>query len=315
MKPISGCSEPFSIFQSNRFNGGWTVKVGIDSYCYHRFFGEVYPQQSPAPRQMSLEDFLDRAKDLDVDGVSLESCFFPRVDWNYLADIRGILDSYKLDRVYAWGHPDGLEGGASRQAYDDMLAGIERAKAIGADVMRVVGSSLRFRHQPHEPQLERLARMFSDAMKVAERYGVRLAVENHIDFTAEEMLRLITGVNSSYLGVNFDTGNFVRLLDDPIKGMEKLAKYVCATHIKDLKPQKGVAADEWYFFSSTPVGDGIVDNLRLAQLLAEVGYQGFLAVEIDFLHPDYRGDEDEAVARSIRELKTIAATLDDKTTK
>lgn len=291
------------------------MKVGIDSYCYHRFFGEVYPQQSPAPRQMSLEDFLDRAKDLEVDGVSLESCFFPSLDRNYLADIKGILDNYKFDRVYAWGHPDGLEGGTNRQAYDDMLASIERAKDIGADVMRVVGSSLMFRHQPHEPQLERLTRMFSDAIKVAEQYNIRLAVENHIDFTAEEMLRLTTGVNSSYLGVNFDTGNFVRLLDDPIKGMEKLAKYVYATHIKDLKTQKGVAADEWYFFSSTPVGDGIVDNLQLARLLANVGYQGFLAVEIDFLHPEYRGDEDEAVAKSIRELKKIAAALDDKTTR
>ncbi|MGC1784744.1 MAG: sugar phosphate isomerase/epimerase family protein [Acidobacteriaceae bacterium] len=264
---------------------------------------------------MSLEDFLYRAKELDVDGVSLESCFFPGLDWNYLADIKGILDALKLDRVYAWGHPNGLEGGTNQPAYDDMLASIERAKAIGADVIRVVGSSLMFRHQPHEPQLERLTRMFSEAIKIAERYGIRLAVENHIDFTAEEMLRLVTGVNSSYLGVNFDTGNFVRLLDDPIKGMEKLAKYVYATHIKDLKPQKGVAADEWYFFSSTPVGDGIVDNLQLARLLADVGYRGFLAVEIDFLHPDYQGGEDEAVAKSIRELKKIAAALDGMATK
>ena len=55
--------------------------------------------------------------------------------------------------------------------------------------------------------------------------------------------------------------------------MEKLAKYVYATHIKDLKPQKGVAADEWYFFSSAPVGDGIVDNMQLARLLARAGYR------------------------------------------
>jgi len=46
------------------------MKIGIDSYCYHRFFGEVYPQQK-APRPMSLEDFLRRARELEVDGVSL----------------------------------------------------------------------------------------------------------------------------------------------------------------------------------------------------------------------------------------------------
>src|SRR4030095_5092373 len=255
------------------------MKVGIDSYCYHRFFGEVYPQQQKA-QHMSLEDFLRRAKELEVDGVSLESCFFPRQDLEYLAGVKKILDGYGLDRVYAWGHPDGLEGGANERAYDEMVGSIEYARAIGADVMRVVGSSLMFRKQPHEPQLERLARMFSQAVKVAEKYNVRLAVENHIDFTSDEMLRLIADVNSLYLGINFDTGNFVRLLDDPVKGMEKLAKYVYATHIKDLKPQKGVPADEWYFFSSAPVGDGIVDNLQLTRLLARSGYKGFLAVEI-----------------------------------
>jgi sugar phosphate isomerase/epimerase len=286
------------------------VKVGIDSYCYHRFFGEVYPQQPPPPRRLSLEDFLSRARELEVDGVSLESCFFPRFDSSYLAGIKNLLDRFGLDRVYAWGHPDGLEGGRNERAYEDMVSSIERASAIGADVMRVVGSSLMFRNQPHQPQLERLTRMFSDAVKVAEKSGVRLAVENHIDFNSDEMLSLITAVDSPFLGINFDTGNFVRLLDDPIKGMEKLAKHVYATHIKDLKPQKGVAADEWYFFSCTPVGDGIVDNLQLARLLARAGYQGFLAVEIDFLHPDYHGDEDGAVAQSIRELKKIAAAVE-----
>ena len=88
--------------------------------------------------------------------------------------------------------------------------------------------------------------------------------------------------------------------------MAKLAPYVYATHIKDLKVQKGVAADEWYFFSSTPVGDGLVDNRKLVQLLAAAGYTGLLAVEIDFLHPDYGDDEDAAVARSVAELKRLA---------
>jgi sugar phosphate isomerase/epimerase len=151
--------------------------------------------------------------------------------------------------------------------------------------------------------------MFREAVKVAEEYGIRMAVENHIDFTADEMLRLLTEVNSPWLGINFDTGNFLRLLDDPIKGMAKLAPYVYATHIKDLKPQKGVAADEWNFFSCTPVGEGVVDNGKLVQLLADAGYDGLLAVEIDCLHPDYDNDEDLAVARSVAELKRLASSV------
>ena len=68
--------------------------------------------------------------------------------------------------------------------------------------------------------------------------------------------------------------------------------------------------DDWYFFSTTPVGDGFIDNLRLARLLKEAGYAGFLAMELDFLHPDYKADEDAAVARSVRALKEIAAAVE-----
>jgi sugar phosphate isomerase/epimerase len=171
--------------------------------------------------------------------------------------------------------------------------------------MRVVGSSLRFRDEPHAPQLDRLTRMFREAANIAADYGIRMAVENHIDFTSNEMVQLLDAVDSVYLGINFDTGNFVRLLDDPIQGMDKLAERVYATHIKDLKIQRGVPADEWYFFSSVPIGDGVVDNDRLAAKLAKARFDGLLAVEIDFLHPDYNDDEDAAVERSVKELRRL----------
>ncbi|HMF74231.1 MAG TPA: sugar phosphate isomerase/epimerase family protein [Bryobacteraceae bacterium] len=283
------------------------MKVGIDSYCFHRFFGEVYPQQQPPRRNMTLEDFLEYARSLKVDGVSLESCFFPSVQPSYLAGLRAMLDGYGLDRVYAWGHPDGLEGGTNDSAYDDMIRSFDHAQAIGAKVMRVVGSSLRFRNQPHGPQLERLTQMFRKAVPIAEEYGIRMAVENHIDFNGQEMLSLLRSVDSPFLGINFDTGNFVRLLDDPVQAMDELAAYTYATHIKDLKLQRGVPANEWYFFSSAPVGDGVVDNAKLIEKLGRSGFDGLLAVETDFLHPDYGNDEHAAVAASVNELRRLVS--------
>jgi sugar phosphate isomerase/epimerase len=283
------------------------MKVGIDSYCFHRFFGEVYSQQQPPARSMTLEDFIEHARSLAVDGVSLESCFFPSLESSYLTGIRSMLDTYGLDRVFAWGHPDGLEGGTNEAAYKEMLRSFEHAQALGASVMRVVGSSLRFRNEPHGPQMERLTRMFRKAVRVAEVYGIRMAVENHIDFNGQEMLSLLHSVDSPFLGINFDTGNFVRLLDDPVQAMDALAPYTYATHIKDLKVQRGVPANEWYFFSSAPVGDGVVDNAKLIEKLCRVGFDGILAVETDFLHPDYGNDEHAAVAASVKELRRLVA--------
>src|ERR1700760_45904 len=131
--------------------GGSKMKIGIDSYCYHRFFGEVYKQQSMPQRRMTLEEFLTRAKDLQVDGVSLESCFIPSLGRDYLKGVRDQLDAYGLERVFAWGHPDGLEGGTNQGAFHEMVSCFQAAQTIGARVMRVVGSSLKFRHNAHGP--------------------------------------------------------------------------------------------------------------------------------------------------------------------
>ncbi|MBV9082645.1 MAG: sugar phosphate isomerase/epimerase [Acidobacteriaceae bacterium] len=285
------------------------MKIGIDSYCYHRFFGEVYPQQSRPKMQMRLEDFVRRAHELRVDGVSLESCYI-NPDLDHLKNIRDTLDDYGLDRVWAWGHRDGLEGGRSEAAFDQMIAHLRCAEAIGAKVMRIVGSSRRFRNEPHGPQLEALARMLHQAVRHAEKFGIKLAIENHIDFNSDEILSLVERVESPFLGVTFDTGNFVRLLDDPAKAMTKLIKYCYATHIKDLTIQKGAAVDEWFFFSSVPVGDGIIDLPHLIEMLRAAGYNGLLAIEIDFLHPDYGDDEDAAVAKSVQELRQMTGNVD-----
>ena len=95
------------------------MKVGIDSYSYHRFFGEIYPNQQPASKPYTMASFLDRSKELGCDGVSLESCFFSDFDASYLKTLRKKLDDCGFDRVYAWGHPDGLEAGGNEQAKDD----------------------------------------------------------------------------------------------------------------------------------------------------------------------------------------------------
>lgn len=286
------------------------MKIGIDSYCYHRFFGEVYPDQDAPQKKMTMEDFLKRAKELDVDGVSLESCFLPSFDEAYLKDLKAQLDEYKFDRVFAWGHPDGLERGQNPDAFKEMKECIPRAKMIGADVMRVTGSSLMFRLEPHAPQIAALTKQFKEAIKIAEDCGIKMAVENHIDYTADEILQLLENVDSPNFGVNFDTGNFLRLLDDPIRGMEILAPHVLAVHLKDLQVNmKEARPTDWFFFSGVPVGQGLIDNQSLANILNKQNFTGFLAVEIDHPHADWRGREDEAVELSVKGLKKIVNSL------
>jgi len=285
------------------------MKIGIDSYCFHRFFGEVYPGQKEPKKLMTMDDFLELSKKLGVDGVSLESCFFPGFDESYLKELKAKLDAYGFERVYAWGHPSGLEGGKSKEAFEDLCQHIPRAKAIGADVMRICGSSSTFLHEPREPQIKALITMCKEAMVVANEYQVKLAIENHHDFTSDEILQIIEGVEHPDFGLTFDTGNFLRLLDDPIKAMEKLAKYTFATHIKDLNINPVASPDDWFFFSGVPIGRGLVDNMKLAELLKAANYQGLLAIELDHPHPDWADCEEEVVSMSVKALRNIAISI------
>jgi 3-oxoisoapionate decarboxylase len=283
------------------------MKVGIDSYCYHRYFGEIYPDQTDPGVRWSFHDFVRRAGQLGVDDVSLESCFFESLEPGYLSDLGAVLDENGLSRVLAWGHPDGLEAGRNEQAWREMNALIPKAACIGAGIMRIVASSLMFRFEPHAPQIEAVARMLKESVKIAQDHGVVLALENHIDYTSAEILEILHRVDSPALKVNFDTGNTLRMMEDPVAAARRLAPYTVATHTKDVDACRHVRPEEWYFFSSVPVGTGLIDIPGVVRALADAGYQGVLAVESDH-HKDHQ-DEDQLVAQSITYLRTLLDNL------
>lgn len=282
------------------------MKVGIDSYCYHRFLGDVYPEQVPPAAPLTMDRVIDRARELGCEGISLESCFFPSFDAAYLADVRARLDAHSFDRVYAWGHPDGLEAGRNSRARDDLIRHIHHAKAIGASVMRVVGSSFSFVRDAHEPQLRILGTWFKEAVRVAAGEGVSIAVENHIDYDSDEILRLIAEVDSPFFGVNLDTANFLRVQDDPVEATEKLAPHVLATHVKDVEPVKGRSVRAWNYFACVAAGEGLIEIDKIVAILERSGYRGFLAFEVDMPATRWLNREDEMVERSVAYLKRLA---------
>jgi len=280
------------------------MKIGIDSYCYHRYFGEVYDFQNDPGKRMTFEDFIQRTIELGVDGVSLETCFFPENDTDFLKRIKDLLVQGGLEPVVAWGHPDGFEGGKKPEAADDLIKHLKSCQVLNAHVMRIVVSSLAFRHESHGPQIERVSKILKNLMPRVEETGVKLAIENHFDFTSDELLEILNRVDSDLLGVNFDTGNALRIGENPVVAAGKLIDKIYATHVKDIAPLYGGNPTDWYFFASVPAGKGIIDLPALFHVFKDNHYQGGMTLEIDYLDPKY-GDEDQAVEESINYLKKI----------
>lgn len=284
-------------------------KIGVDNFSYHRFFGWIMPGQPDPGKRWTLDDFLKRAGELKLDVVSLETCFLPPLDRPFLESLRKKLSERNLEGMLSWGHPRGLETGKNPAAAEDLKNTVEAARFLETRVLRIVCGGLADRLQEPVPlQKERVLKMLPGIVEHAQAHDVVLAMENHLDFTADEQVEILQKINSPNLRVTLDTGNNLRNLEDPMEVVRKLAPYTAATHIKDIMATgKGNPATEWRrFWPSAPLGRGIIDLAEVVRILRQNNYRGALNVEIDFLDPRWP-DEDEAVAESITYLRKITA--------
>jgi 3-oxoisoapionate decarboxylase len=104
------------------------------------------------------------------------------------------------------------------------------------------------------------------ALPLAERARVPLALENHKDWTLDELTALLREFDSEYLGVCLDTGNNLALLDDSPAFVNALASYAVSTHIKDMALS---ASDDGFLLSEVPLGTGQLDIPCIAARIRE----------------------------------------------
>jgi sugar phosphate isomerase/epimerase len=165
---------------------------------------------------------------------------------------------------------------------------------------------------PFSPDLEaRFARdldpVMREAVRAAEDQGVVLAIEDHGDYNADGLLRLIQRIGSTNLRVTLDTGNLLSVGDDPVEGARKLAPYVAATHIKDLALEPGPpGAAPGY--RCTPIGRGLVRIPQILGHLRAAGYDGLLCVEIHDPAAAWASTpEEELVRLSLEYLRSVVS--------
>jgi sugar phosphate isomerase/epimerase len=274
------------------------MRVGIDSYCYH----EVLAPNGP----WSVDDFLQRAAELKVDGVSLETAFLPSREAAFWARLRDCLAELQLDCMLAWGRPDGLRGGTDREAARELGEYLHCTQALGARTMRIVAGSYRTFHEDHGHQIRALVDILREVVPRAEAQGVVMAVENHLDFTTGELLRILEEVNSPFLRITYDSGNAFRLGESPVEAAHRVGAYVAATHIKDVIEGPVTADRPAARWPSVPLGSGLVDLPGVVRALATAGYSGMLCVEIDVMQWN-GGSRDAAVIRSVEYLRDTLA--------
>ena len=119
----------------------------------------------------------------------------------------------------------------------------------------------------------------------AEQCGVILGLENHwgLGRTPEGVLRIVEAIDSRWLQITLDTGNF---LEDPYDKLEMLAS---RTVLMQAKTYYG--GGTWYTLD--------LDYDRIAAIMRRHDYRGYISLE-------FEGKEDEktAIPKSLELLRT-----------
>ncbi len=279
------------------------MRIGVDSYAYHRLLGEIRPGRLPPPRALAggSADVVRHAASLGLDVVSLETVF---LGTPVAASVAALPRIDGLELALAHGHPEGLRYGADAAALADLRAWLDVAATCGVALVRTVAAGPRLR--PLVGSAERVAgtvRALRAAAAHAAERGVRLCLENHADLDLREMEAVLGALDGLPVGLCFDTSNWARVGCDPVAAACALGPHVDAVHLKDhvVGPDDGVTGPR-----NVALGTGEVDLAAVlapilavrpdAPVLVELGHLGGVAV-----------DELAVVEASVRWLRAHAA--------
>ncbi|NJK95105.1 MAG: sugar phosphate isomerase/epimerase [Bacteroidales bacterium] len=143
---------------------------------------------------------------------------------------------------------------------------IVAASKMGAPVIRLFSGEI---PKGYEDKWDEVASWmiacYKECVPFAEKYKVKIGIQNHGDMlqTAEQCKKILDAVNSEWVGLIVDTGNFK--VKDPYKDIEAVVPYAINWQVK-----------ESVFGIGSPVK---TDYKRLVQIIHKGGYTGYLPVE------------------------------------
>ncbi len=209
----------------------------------------------------------------------------------------------------------GVELPVSLLVGEDVVAVASYADQLGARTMRTVvgGAKIGGDRRPLAGSwqlfLEEALAALREATKVAEHYGINLAVENHQDLASEELLWLCESIGSPHFGITLDTGNPLATAEHPLDFFRSVAPHVKNVHLKDYWIY---LSEEGYRLVRCPLGQGIIDFPTLFAILEDANRDVSMSIELGALEarhirvlaedywPDYPPRSASQLARVLR---------------
>lgn len=239
--------------------------------------------------QLDLMGFVDYAAEQGVAGVELLDIFWSDAERELPLVKRRIADAGLAVAVYSISN-NFIQPEARARARElaDLKRGVDIALELGVDLLRVFSGSARDDVAQEQGEAWILDGLSAGAA-YAETRGVTLALENHGRFAgrSDQVRAIIERVGSPALRVNFDTGNFLPVGQDPVEAARELADWVVLMHLKDIRlaheDEAGhvFAGPDGRLLTGAIIGEGLVDLAGVRAVMAGAGYAGWWSLEYE----------------------------------
>lgn len=259
-------------------------RIGVSTYSFWQFRGRKAP----------VEECIDLAAAMGFDGVEILHVQMRSEENAHLQELKRRAFSNGLDLCGFSTHQGFVSPDKEyrRKNVEKTLHQIEIAYRLGIPTMRINtgrwGTIRSFDELMEKRGIEPRLEGYTDddafgwvigsiekCLKRAEECGVVLGLENHwgLGRTPEGVLRIVRAIDSPWLRVTLDTGNF---FEDPYDKLEKLASRAILVQAKTY-----YGGGRWYEVD--------LDYERIARILRKHDYRGYVSLE-------FEGNEDAATA-------------------
>lgn len=275
------------------------TRFGVSTYSFWRFNG---PKEDTP-----IEACIDQAAEMGFDGVELLLVQMASEENSYLQNLKRRAFTHGIDLMGFSTHQGFVYPDAAKrqEEVNKTIHQIELAYKLGIPTMRLNtgrwGTSESFdalmANRGIEPNLPGytdddgfgwVIGAIEKCLPTAEQCGVVLGLENHwgLGRTAEGVLRIVEAIDSPWLQVTMDTGNF---LENPYDQLEMLADRTVLVQAKTY-----FGGGKWYTLE--------LDYPRIAGILKKHAFNGYVSLE-------FEGNEDAATAipKSLELLRSAFA--------
>jgi sugar phosphate isomerase/epimerase len=266
------------------------MKLSLAAYSFRDFFKDTNAKRAvepPADKTMTMSSFLDYSADHGCDGAETTSYYFPaNTDRAYLlklkrhAFLRGLaISGGAIGNTFT--HP---AGPARDKEMALLKKWVDYCAILGAPHIRVFAGTVT-KGMTEDQAVANSIETLKEACAYAGEHGVFLGLENHGGIVAEPgpLLHILKSVDSPWLGINLDSGNFQTA--DPYGDFAKCAPYAVNVQLKTEVHPKGQAQTH-------------SDIKRFIKILANAKYQGYVALEFE-----EKADPYETIPAVLKEIR------------